>query len=138
MIKINFKTLKHLFLYGIFGILTTLFNIFLYYFFTRIFNFDVVFSTILAWVCAVLFAYYTNKKYVFESKTDSLNAKIHEIFYFFLCRFATGFIDVIIMYIFVSLLAFNDVIIKTVSNIIVIIFNYIGSKIFVFNNSKKS
>ncbi len=81
----------------------------------------------------MLFAYYTNRKYVFESKTESLNSKIHEAFYFFICRLATGFIDVVIMYVFAELFSLNDVVVKTVSNIIVIILNYIGSKIFVFN-----
>ena len=128
----NFKFLKHLMLYGIFGVLTTILNIFLYWSFTRIFNISVVPSTILAWVLAVFFAYYTNRKYVFESNADSVGSKFHEALYFFICRLSTGFIDILIMYIFAELLGLNDVIVKTVSNIIVIILNYIGSKIFVF------
>ena len=132
----NFKFLKHLMLYGIFGVLATLLDIFLYWFFTRVFDFGVVPSTILAWFLSALFAYYTNRTYVFESKVSSLGAKIHEAAYFFICRFSTGFIDVIIMYVFAELLSFDDVMTKTVSNIIVIILNYLGSKIFVFNNKK--
>ena len=126
----SFKILKHLFLYGIFGLLTTALDIILYWFCTRVCNFYVVPSTIIAWFLALLFAYYTNRKYVFASEAKS---RFHEAFSFFLCRLATGFIDVIIMYVFAELLSFNDVVVKTVSNIIVIILNYIGSKIFVFN-----
>ena len=131
----NLKFLKHLFLYGVFGVLTTILNIFLYWFCTRVFNVPVVPSTIIAWFLALLFAYYTNRKYVFESKVTTVRATFHEAIMFFVCRLATGLIDVIIMYIFADLIGFNDVWVKTISNIVVIILNYVGSKIFVFKKN---
>ncbi len=133
----NLKFLKQLFLYGVFGVLTTVLNIFLYWFCTRVLSFSVVPATIIAWFLALLFAYYTNKKFVFESKVATVNAIFQEAAKFFLCRLATGVLDVIIMYIFADLVGLNDVFIKTVSNIIVIILNYAGSKIFVFKNKKE-
>lgn len=131
----NAKTFKGLILYGIFGVLTTILNIFVYWLISRMFGLAVVPSTVIAWIIAVLFAYYTNRKYVFHSKVSSLIAVIFEAVYFFACRLATGVIDVAIMYIFVDLAGFNDVIVKTVSNILVIILNYVASKLFIFKQS---
>ena len=124
--------LYNLILYGIFGVLTTLLNIFVYWLFTRIFIFQVVPATIIAWIIAVLFAYFTNRKFVFHSKNYSLHAILTEAGEFFLCRLITGLIDVFIMFVFVDILALNDVVIKTISNILVIILNYIASKLFIF------
>ena len=126
--------MKKIFLYLVFGALTTLLNIFLYWFCSRIFEIPVVPSTIIAWIGGVLFAYHTNGKYVFESKAETWGEKLHEALNFFMCRLATGFIDVIIMYVFADLIGFDDVWVKTISNIIVIILNYVGSKIFVFTD----
>lgn len=127
--------MKKIFLYLFFGVLTTLLNIFLYWFCARIFEVPVVPSTIIAWVIAVLFAYHTNGKYVFESHPETFSAKLDEALNFFMCRLATGFIDVVIMYVFADLIGFDDVYVKTVSNIIVIILNYAASKILVFNDN---
>ena len=129
-----FRAFKQIFLYGIFGVLTTIFNIFLYWLCSRIFELAVVPSTIIAWFLAVLFAYYTNGKYVFESKAETFGAKFNEALNFFACRLATGFIDVVIMYVFADLIGFDDVWVKTVSNILVVILNYVASKIFVFKH----
>ena len=129
-----FRAFKQLFLYGVFGVLTTIVNIFLYWLCSRILELAIVPSTVIAWFLAVLFAYYTNGKYVFESKAETLGAKFHEAVNFFACRIATGVIDVIIMYIFADLIGFDDVWVKVASNIVVVILNYVGSKIFVFKN----
>ncbi len=126
------KSLKQLFLYGVFGVLTTLINIFLYWLCSRVFNLAVVPSTITAWFLAVLFAYYTNGKYVFESEPEKFRARFHEAVNFFACRIATGIFDVVIMYVFADLIGFDDVWVKVASNIIVVILNYVASKIFVF------
>lgn len=120
-------------LYLIFGVLTTIINIFAYWALTRVMNVPVVPSTALAWLMAVLFAYATNKKYVFHSKSNSV---IKEASEFFAARIATGIMDVIIMWVFVDILGFHDVWIKTASNILVVIFNYIASKFFIFKGDK--
>ena len=129
--------MKQLFIYGIVGVMTTLLNIFSYWLITRIFAVGVVYATITAWFIAVLFAYWANRKYVFHSRVKSFLGVLFEACYFFMCRIATGIIDVVIMYLFVDVFAFNDVIIKTASNILVIILNYIASKVFVFRGDEK-
>ena len=122
-------------LYGIFGGITTLINIFAYWACTRILNIPVVASTVCAWTIAVLFAYWANRNFVFHSKNSDILKEFTE---FFACRIGTGILDVIIMYIFVDVLGFYDVVIKTASNILVIILNYIASKLFIFKGEKSS
>ena len=125
-------------LYGICGVLTTVINIFVYWLCTRIFSWPVVSSTVIAWTVAVLFAYWSNRKFVFHSTTNTHSGILKEAAEFFSCRIATGVLDVIIMYIFVDVLGFYDVVIKTASNILVIILNYIASKLFIFKGETQS
>ena len=127
-----------LILYGIFGVLTTALNIFIYWACTRLLHVPVVPSTIIAWTVAVLFAYWSNRKFVFHSETSSIRGIITEAAEFFMCRLATGIMDVAIMYVFVDVLGFHDVIIKTISNLLVIILNYVASKIFIFRRNNQS
>lgn len=128
---------KQIFLYGIFGVLATLIDIFTYWAVSRIFGLSVVTSTIIAWFVSVFFSYWSNRRYVFQSKAASLIAVFFEAVYFFACRITTGLLDVAIMYIFADVFRLNDVIVKTVSNIIVIILNFIASKLFIFREGKK-
>ncbi|MEG0282995.1 MAG: GtrA family protein, partial [Clostridia bacterium] len=117
--------------YLIFGVLTTLVNYVVYFISAKLFNVDVIISTTIAWIAAVLFAYITNKKYVFESDATSKKDISKEFFSFITCRLVSGFIDVAIMYVTVNVLGFNDLIMKLASNVVIIIVNYVFSKVFV-------
>ena len=125
-------------LYMIFGVLTTLVNIVTYYVMARLLNLETMTSTIIAWTVAVLFAYLTNRALVFESEAKSKKCIIKEIISFFSCRLLTGFVDWGFMFIFVDICNFNDIFIKTIANIIVIILNYVASKLIIFKKSKKN
>lgn len=124
---------KEIILYGIFGILTTLVNIIVYYLCAKVMGIDVLISTIIAWILSVLFAFVTNRIYVFESKSKHI---WKELYLFFSFRLLSGVIDVADMYLFVTLLHFDDMIIKIVSNVIVIILNYVFSKLFIFKKKE--
>ena len=126
-----FKNMKQLVLYGIFGVLTTIINIVAYWL-VRKFDISITMSAAIAWLVAVFFAYWSNRKYVFESTNTSVISILFEAIYFFACRIATGIFDVAFMYLFADILAFNEVITKVVANIIVIVLNYIASKLFIF------
>ena len=132
----NFKELwekyKDLIPYGIFGVLTTVVNVLVYALCAKTFGLSTVVSTAIAWVAAVLFAYITNRKWVFHSKATGAAAIAKEIVSFFVCRLLTGVLDIGIMKLFVDILGFNDVIVKVASNIIVIILNYVASKLVIF------
>lgn len=134
-IKEIFHKYKEIVLYLFFGGCTTLVNI-LVYFFCRRLGLGVAEGTITAWILSVLFAYITNRKFVFQTKKEGTAGIIKEFVSFFLCRLATGVIDLLIMLVFVDILHFNDVLLKILSNIIVIILNYVASKIFIFKKSK--
>ena len=122
-----------LILYGIVGVLTTILNIFLYWFATRIIHMPVVPATAIAWIIAVIFSFTVSRKYVFHSTSSHIMKEAME---FFFARLATGVMDVIIMFVFVDLLGLYDFAVKAVSNVLVIIINYIASKFFIFKEEK--
>ena len=93
---------------------------------------DTVPSTIIAWAVAIMTAYLTNRKWVFESKVKGVKAVFLEMGTFFLFRLATGVLDVLFMFITVDVLDLNDMIMKFISNIIVVILNYVFSKLIIF------
>ncbi len=119
-------------LYLIFGVLTTLVNVISYAIFARLLRFGTMPSTVTAWLLAVLFAYLTNRKWVFESKESTKKGIFSEMIKFFACRLATGVVDWLCMFVFVDLLNFNDIFIKLAANILVIILNYLASLFLIF------
>lgn len=124
---------KSLILYLFFGVCTTLINIITYYISAYIFNLSTLISSVLAWILAVVAAYITNKIWVFECKSKEIKVLIKEIISFFICRVFTGIMDIVIMVICVDILHFNDMIIKILSNILVVVLNYVASKLIVFS-----
>lgn len=123
---------KEIILYLIFGVLTTAVNIVVYFICSRFLHLEVLSSNIIAWLLSVLFAYFTNRKFVFKSKAEEISTILKECINFFLGRLGTGILDTVIMFVSVDLLAFNDVVMKVLSNIIVIVLNYLISKLLVF------
>lgn len=136
MIKNFIVRNKTIISYAFFGVLTTLINIFAYILFYEYFKVPNTISNIIAWVVAVAFAFITNKLYVFESKHRGRAETAREIFSFLCARVATGLLDFLIMFLAVNIFEKEPVIFKVISNIIVIICNYVFSKIFVFKKSK--
>ena len=122
-----------IFSYAIFGILTTVINLLIFYFLSEKFKIDIMISTVVAWIVAVGFAYITNKKYVFESKH---NKQLIEVLKFYISRLFTGWLDLIGVYIFIKLLSFKAMPTKILLNILIIILNFVCSKYFVFNIKK--
>lgn len=123
--------------YLFFGVCTTVVNVVAYWVAAHPFHWEVMPSTIFAWVLAVLFAYVTNRKWVFHSSANGSKEILKEILSFFSCRLATGIVDWLCMFIFVDVLKLNDLIIKVIANIIVIILNYIASKLIIFKKNKQ-
>ena len=135
MLSRIYKKYKEIINYLIFGGLTTLVSIGTYAIFTKIFNIDYLVSNVLSWVIAVLFAFVTNKLFVFESKSKDKKLISKEITNFFFFRIVSLVLEMVIMYVFVDLLSINDLITKVIAQIIVILSNYIFSKVFVFKKS---
>ena len=141
---LNINTIKGLYLeykeiinYLIFGVLSTVVNFASYFIFAKLFHIDEVVSSGLSWFCAVLFAYITNKIFVFESKTKTVKEFIKEMMSFFACRVLSGILcDVGTFALMVKVLNINDIIAKIVTQIMVVILNYVLSKLVIFK--KKS
>ena len=134
LIKKLIMKYKSFLLYIIFGGCTTLVNIVTYAVCTRTFYLGTVASNIVAWVLAVTFAYVTNRSWVFESRATGTRDMIREITSFFSCRLLTGGLDLLIMYLFVDVFGMNDIIMKIISNVIVILLNYVASKLLIFKS----
>ena len=131
------KKHRGLILYLVFGVLTTLVNIASYWLFAHPLSLDTLTSNVLAWVLSVLFAFFTNKLIVFESKGNGIKRFLWEILTFFGARALTGVLDTAIMVVFVDILSLNDIGVKVASNIIVIILNYIVSKFVIFAKKRR-
>ena len=138
-IKELYLKYKEIVNYLIFGVLTTVVSLVTYYIcvYTVLDPEQAVqlqIANVISWILGVAFAYVTNRKFVFESNEKN---KIKEASKFVTSRIATLLMDMAIMFIGVTLLKFNDKIIKIVSQVVVIIANYLLSKIIVFNKGEK-
>ena len=122
--------------YLFFGVCTTLVNMVAYWVAAHPLGMKVMVSTVFAWIFAVLFAYFTNRKWVFYSDAKGRREILKEMAAFFTCRLATGLADWLCMFIFVDLLKWNDMIIKFCANVLVVILNYIASKLLIFKKRR--
>lgn len=118
-------------LYLFFGGCTTLINI-IAFFLLRQFHIGKYISNALAWFISVVFAFLTNKLYVFESKNKNKKTVLKESVSFFLFRIASLGFDTGIMYVLLEIMSVNELVSKIASNVFVIVINYFFSKLFVF------
>ena len=128
----SYRTHRQVMRYLIFGVLTTIINIITYSICFYILNINNLISNVIAWIIAVIFAYITNRKYVFDSKANTNKDIIKEIARFFASRLITLGVDELIMYVTVDNWSWNALLMKILSNIIVIILNFVFSKLIVF------
>lgn len=128
-----YKKYKEIIDYVIVGALTTFVSIASYWVLRLIIN-DYMINTIISWICAVLFAFFANRKYVFRSKSEKT---FDEFSKFVGCRLLTLGMEIVLMYVFVSLFKINDMIAKIILQVIILILNYVFSKFFVFVKTKK-
>lgn len=133
MLKRLWVKFKPIIMYGIVGCIATAINIGVYLLCYKLLCITNVISNIFAWIISVLFAFIANKLFVFESKDLSRFVFLNELLKFVLARLSTGLIDILIMFITVDVMGLNAAVWKVVSNIIVIIGNYILSKFLVFS-----
>lgn len=128
---------RQIILYLIFGIATTIVNYLVYYIFREQMAVNYLWSNFWAWFFAVLFAFLTNKKLVFQSKTATTTAYFKEMALFYWYRILSLFLDMGLMYIMISWASFSEWTAKTITQVVVIVLNYVFSKLFIFKNSSK-
>ncbi len=131
-----FEKYRETILYLVFGGLTTIINIGSYWLLTGVFAVDFMVANALAWLISVLFAFVTNKLFVFDSKSLAAALVLKEFVLFVGARLFSGALDMGIMYLFVDILRFNDMVVKVLSNIMVIVVNYILSKLIIFRKKQ--
>lgn len=124
-------------LYLLFGGITTVINVVTYGVLASIFHVNYLVSNVIAWILAVLVAYITNKLYVFDSKNKSKKENSKEFITFLIVRILSLGIDMVVMFVGITLFAFNDILVKILSNVIVIIANYFMSKYIVFRKKEE-
>ncbi|MEC3795997.1 hypothetical protein A6g_06925 [Bacillus velezensis] len=124
-------------MYIIMGIFTTIVNIVSFYFLTSAFEMDYKAATVAAWVLSVLFAYVTNKLYVFQQKTAGIRSLMKELTAFFSVRVLSLAIDLAMMILLVSQFHMNETLAKIGDNVIIVVVNYAASKWIVFRKAKE-
>lgn len=147
--------------YIIFGVLTTAVNLVTFYIFKKIFisigwegvfnkllgsagwdkalellgsGTDYLDATVIAWTVAVIFAFVTNKLIVFESKSWKPAVAGKEFVGFIGARLFSLLVELVFMFVMVTLLEWNDFVAKFIVQVIVVILNYVFSKLLIFKN----
>lgn len=132
-----FVKYRELILYVFFGGLTTLVNWGLYWLLANPLGVPYLWATAIAQIASILFAYVTNRIWVFQSKARGFREVSLEMLRFFGARGVSFFLDLGCMYVGVDLLHINDTWMKLLVNILVIIANYVFSKVFVFRKGQE-
>ncbi|WP_394238015.1 GtrA family protein [Niallia oryzisoli] len=127
---------KEIINYLIFGVLTTAVNIISFWIQDHYFDMDYRVATTTAWVLSVLFAFVTNKLYVFNSKQSDFHSVIKEFMSFLFFRLLSYLLDLFTMIILVEIFLADSLFAKIIANVLVVIFNYFASKFIIFKPSK--
>lgn len=128
---------EHLIAYLFFGVLTTLINLISFWLISKFTSVETIPATIISWIIAVIFAFVTNKIWVFKSKNKSRKETTKEIINFLIARIITLFVEVFIMWLMVDHFHHDKLIWKLLCNVITVVLNYLFSKLFVFKESHK-
>ena len=123
---------RDIIVYLVFGVLTTVVNYIIYLPCYNVLGLSGSISNAIAWVGAVAFAYLTNKPFVFRSHDWSARTVIPELTKFVGCRVGSGVLETAIIFLTVDLLGWNGNVIKLLTSVLVVVLNYIGSKLLVF------
>lgn len=118
--------------YLFFGVCTTVVNYIIYLPCYNLLGMSATVSNVIAWVVAVAFAFLTNKPFVFRSHDWSAQTVIPELTKFVGCRIGSGAMETVILFLAVDLMGWNGNIWKLLTQVLVVILNYIGSKLLVF------
>jgi len=123
---------KEVILYVIFGVVTTLVNIDSFYVLTNILHLEENIANIISIILAVLVAYFTNRKWVFNSEASTLKENFTEFYKFILGRAFTMVVEIVGFFLLFNIIHIQELISKAVITIVVIILNYFISKFFAF------
>jgi len=132
-----FRKYREVIVYLIFGGLTTVVNYLVYLPVYNLAGLSAAVSNAIAWVAAVAFAFLTNKPFVFKSHDWSWKVVLPELSKFVACRVASGAAETLILFVCVDLLTWDGNLWKLLTSILVVILNYVGSKLLVFRKKAR-
>lgn len=124
-------------LYLVFGVLTTVVSIGSYAVLTEGMKLSVLVANVISWILAVTFAYFTNRTWVFRQKPEGLTQTLQQMAGFYGGRVATLLVEELILWIFIERLHWNNMLVKAGAQILIIVLNYIISKLFVFRKKRE-
>ena len=123
---------KEVLLYLFFGGVAVLLNLVLFVLFNSRLKINELVANVICWVICVLFQFFTNRTWVFQSQNNAEQSFFKQIFSFFGGRVFTLVVEELILFIFITLLMFNALTVKITAQVITIVLNYIISKFYVF------
>ncbi len=127
-----YKKHKSVLLYLLFGGLTTVISIAVFWLFRGPFGLDALVANVISWVCAVLFAFLTNRLWVFRAPTKTAGEFFRQMVSFYGGRVVTLLVEEALLAVCITWLGFPDMPVKIAAQVIVIVLNYFISKLFVF------
>ena len=131
------KKYQRILAYLFFGVVTTVLNMAGYYVCYHLWGWSSDASTVTAWILAVAVAFVTNKPLVFGSTDWSVQVLVKEIWSFLGCRIGTGVVELVMMHVLVEAMGLPGMLMKFLTNVVVVILNYIASKLVVFRKNDR-
>ena len=131
-----YKKHKEGLLYLFFGGVTTLVSFFVFWLFEAVIALDPLLANLISWVIAVAVAYVTNRIWVFTAHAAGMKGISLEIFSFYMSRVATFLLEEAILLVFVTWLDLPSMPVKIAASVLVVLLNYVFSKIFVFRKAR--
>ena len=125
-----YEKYKEQLLYLFFGALTTVVSLGRFALFTKVIPCDELLANVISWLLAVLFAFLTNRTWVFQSDAQENFPK--QMLSFYLGRVATLLMEEALLLIFVKVLHWDAMLVKLAAQILIVIANYVISKLFIF------
>lgn len=129
------KKHREVLVYLVFGVLTTVVNYLVYLPCYNLLKIPASVSNVISWACAVIFAYLTNKPFVFRSMDWSMKTVVPEFLKFVGCRVASGALETGILLLTVDVLHQDGNLWKLATSVLVVAANYVGSKLLVFRGN---
>lgn len=126
---------KMVLMYLFFGGLSFFLNLGLFALLDGVCHIHELIANVICWIACVLFQFVTNRLWVFDGRTESTGALVKQMTSFFGGRVFTLLVEEAIIFVFITWLGFNDMIVKLIAQIVVIVLNYVISKWFVFRKT---
>ena len=132
-----YKKNKEMLLYLFFGGLSFIVSVATYALFNVGCHMSAVVANIWSWIITVMFAFLTNRVWVFDSPTETVGEFVKQMISFYAGRVITLVIEEVILFVFIDVLGGNSIVVKIIAQVIVIVLNYVISKLLIFKQNEE-